>query len=234
MRYELKRNTKGMITQCETNADGGNIYARREEINKQALENLERPTPGKLGNLSNLQIFNFALDPGFTSTGTDVVFEQYNTTETTGNVTDCIMFNVDSINSKASFYNLVDLKTSVFKSPINKISLLEDSYIEFYLLENIEGSTTSLGRKIPRRAPVNGTSSGTVTWTTTGAEEEYQYIKLNLTSDNINVPTQLKGLRCSGIALKEISLNFADVENVTTINFNFQAFVDLSSVSNSY
>ena len=42
MRYELKRNKNGMITQCDTNADGGNIYAQRQEINKKALENLKR------------------------------------------------------------------------------------------------------------------------------------------------------------------------------------------------
>ena len=60
MRYKLQRNANGMITQCE-NADGGNIYAQREEINEKALANLQRPTPGKLGNLSNLQLFNFSI-----------------------------------------------------------------------------------------------------------------------------------------------------------------------------
>ena len=116
MRYELKRNKNGMITQCETNADGGNIYARREEINKQALANLERPTPGKLGNLSNLQIFNFNLDPGGADTTSPKFAENYNTTQTTGNVTDCVMFNSTSINGKASYYNIIDIKCSVFRS----------------------------------------------------------------------------------------------------------------------
>ena len=62
MKYELIKNNNGTITQCENNADGGNIYAQREEINKKAIANLARPTPGKLGNLSNLQLFNFGLD----------------------------------------------------------------------------------------------------------------------------------------------------------------------------
>jgi len=234
MRYELKRNKNGILTQCETNADGGNIYAQREEINKIALENLKRPTPGKLGNLSNLQLFNFALNPGFPAIVVDAVQVFYNTTVTTGNVTDCIMFNVDSLNSKASYYNLVDVKVSTFNDNATRLRIKEDSYIELYLLENIETSTSSLGRKIPRRAPVNGTSSGTVTWTTTGAQQEYQYIKINLTSDNINIPFELKGLRCSGVALKSIYLNFEDTESVDQIRFNFQAFVDNSSVSNSY
>ena len=55
-RYKLERSANGRITQCD-NADGGNIYAQREEINKKAMENLNRPTPGKLGGLSNLQVW---------------------------------------------------------------------------------------------------------------------------------------------------------------------------------
>ena len=35
MKYELIKNNNGTITQCENNADGGNIYAQREEINKK-------------------------------------------------------------------------------------------------------------------------------------------------------------------------------------------------------
>tara|TARA_Y100000401_G_scaffold106443_1_gene99946 strand:- start:464 stop:1168 length:705 start_codon:yes stop_codon:yes gene_type:complete len=234
MRYELKRNKNGIITQCENNADGNNIYTQREEINKLALENLSRPTPGKLGDLSNMQVFNFRLDPNFTATSTSSVFQQFNTTETTGNVSDCVMFNSDSINGKASYYNIIDIKTSVFRNDSNKINLTADSYVEFYLLENIEGSTTSLGRKIPRRTPLNGTSSGTVAFDTTNAQNAYQYIKVDVLSDSVNIPSRLQGLRCSGIALKQIDLNFADTEDSTALRFNFSVFVDITSVSNSY
>jgi hypothetical protein len=234
MRYELKRNKNGMITQCETNADGGNIYAQREELNKVALENLQRPTPGKLGNLSNMQIFNFNLDPGGADTTASKFAENYNFTQTTGNVSDCIMFNVDSINNKASYYNVIDIKGAVFRSTGDGISLNDDSFVELYLLENIETSTTSLGRKIPRRAPVNGTSSGNVTWSTTGAAQDYQYLKIDLISDSVNIPSRLQGLRCSGLALKKIQLNFTDVERLSELRINFNVFVDITSVSNSY
>ena len=96
------------------------------------------------------------------------------------------------------------------------------------------GSTTSLGRKIPRRAPVNGTSSGTVSWTTTGAKHEYQHLKCDLISDSVNIPSRLQGLRASGLALKEIGLNFGSNENLTQVRISFQVFVDVTSVSNSY
>lgn len=234
MRYELKRNKNGMITQCENNADGGNIYAQREEINKIALKNLKREQPGKLGDLSNMQVFNFNVNPGFTNTNVDNAFANYNTTSTIGNVTDCVMFNVDSLNSKASYYNIRDIKVSCFRNDGNRLQLAENSYVEFYLLENIETSTSSLGRKIPRRAPVNGTSSGTVTWVTTGATQEYQYIKTNVSGDSVNIPSDIAGLRCSGLALRTIDLNFSAQENTTFIRLNFQVFVDVSSVSSSY
>ena len=69
MRYKLQRNANGMITQCE-NADGGNIYAQREEINRKALENLKKAEPsGKLGTLSNLQVFNANISAFSSGTG---------------------------------------------------------------------------------------------------------------------------------------------------------------------
>lgn len=231
MRYELKRNKNGMITQCENNADGNNIYTQREEINKLALENLKRPTPGKLGDLSNIQVFNFQVST--LGSGSDkTLFREYNTTETTGNVTDCIMFNVDSINNKASYYNIIDIKVNLGIGNAN-FNLLSDSFVQFYLLENIEGSTTSLGRKIPRRAPVNGTSSGTITWDTTSPKQAYQYTNTDINSDSVNVP-QERGLRASGLALKTIQINFLADESLDNIVLDFQVYVDVTSVSNSY
>lgn len=232
MRYELKRNTKGMITQCETNADGGNIYARREEISKLALKNLERPTPGKLGNLSNLQVFNFGLTNFKTST-TSSVFEEYNTTQTTGNVSDCVMFNSDSINNKASYYNIVDIKADLSFTNGANSELLRDSFVQLYLLENIETSTTSLGRKIPSPAPINGTSSGTVNFETTGAKNEYQSISTSLGVDSVIIPNTLNGIRASGVALKTIKVNTLASEDFSTARINFYIYVDVKSVSNS-
>lgn len=233
MRYELKKNSKGMITQCDTNADGGNIYAQREEINKVALENLQRPTPGKLGDLSNMQIFNFELNPGLTGSATSSLTE-YNSAVTTGNVTDCVMFNVDGINNKASYYNVIDIKCAMFRAVNNPVELTADSFVQLYLLENIEGSTTSLGRKIPRRAPLYGATSGTVSWDTISSREKYQSTKIDLVSDSVNIPSRLQGLRCSGLALKLIDLNFGASEDLTQIRFSFFVYVDVTSVSNSY
>ena len=234
MRYQLKRNSKGMITQCDTNADGGNIYARRDEISKQALANLERPTPGKLGGLSNLQIFNFSISD-FNSGTTNFVFNNYNTTNSfPANATQVVMFGVPGLNSKAQYYNIIDVKAQVFTSVARNYKLEDDSFIEFYLLQNIETSTTSLGTKIPQPAPIFGSGGGSVTFTTTGDIQGHQYFGVSLGDDSINIPSDLKGLRASGLALKTINLQFTDNEVTDDLVINLQVMVDTTSVSQTY
>ena len=239
MRYELKRNTKGMITQCETNADGGNIYARREEINKQALENLARQTPGKLGNLSNLQIFNFELSAF--STGTQAfVLENYNTTNTfPANATRTIMFGVDGINNKALYYNIVGINCklggSFFQGGVGT-GTQNPSFVSFYLLQNIETSTTSLGTKIPQPAPLSGKGGGSLDITSTGNDFGNQSISIDLNAEQgfYAQNNQTKGLRASGLAMRQIYLNFGGAIDTSLITIDVEVLVDTSSVSTTY
>jgi len=234
MRYELKRNSKGMITQCDTNADGGNIYAQREEINKLALENLQRPTPGKLGNLSNLQIFNFQISSLSTGSGTSFVSE-YNTTNSfPANATQTIMFGVDGLNNKALYYNINDVKVGLTSNNAQFQNLLDDSFIEFYTLQNIETSTTSLGTKIPQPAPLFGSGGGAVTFTTDGNINGNQSLQASFNSDAVNVPSNSKGIRASGLALKTIYLNFGSTVDTSQLIINCEVFVNVSSVSSTY
>jgi hypothetical protein len=234
MRYELKRNKNGVITQCETNADGGNIYAQREEINKIALQNLKRPTPGKLGNLANLQIFNFNISSFATGTNS-IVRQEYNTGNTfPANATEVVMFGVDGLTNKALYYNILDIKATLFINTANQIKIENDSYIEFYLLQNIETSTSSLGTKIPQPAPLYGNGGGSVTFTTDGNEFGNQSITTSFISDSVVVPSNTKGLRASGLALKTIFANFQNSESLDNLEINVDVYVDLTSVSSTY
>lgn len=234
MRYKLQRNANGMITQCE-NADGGNIYAQREEINKKALENLQRPTPGKLGDLSNCQVLNFSFNDTGWSDGVSALIVEYNTTQTTGNVTDCVMFGVDGLNNKAQYFNLVDVQVNLLHTGSN-VRISADSYIEWYILENIETSTSSLGRKQARRYPIFGAdSSATFDFTVNGAKQGYQYITSHVSNSSNPINTIMpKGIRCSGIALKTISVNADSSENWSNVDFNVIVQVDATSVSQTY
>jgi len=232
-RYKLERSANGMITQCD-NADGGNIYAQREQINKKAMENLNRATPGKLGNLSNLQIFNFVCNPNASGTAAGFRLTFNSTSGFPANATQTVMFGVAGINNKALYYNVVDIKASVYMDNGDSLELISDSYVEFYLLQNIETSTTSLGTKIPQPAPLSGNGGGVVDFITTGDIEGHQYIKTDCISDSVNIPSFEKGLRCSGLALKTIELNFNDNEDTSQIRINFQVFVDNTSVSSTF
>ena len=236
MRYELKRNKNGIITQCETNADGGNIYAQREELNKIALENLKRPTPGKLGNLSNLQVFNFRI--GAFSTGTDYfVAKAFNATSTfPANATQTIMFGVDGANNKALYYNIIFINASI-SSIVNAQGdqLNQPSFISFYLLQNSSG-TSSLGTKILQPAPLSGNGGGAVTFTTDGNVLGAQRLTVDLYSDNGTYAqnNQTKGVRASGLALSEILINYTGAVNTANITIDVEVLVDVSSVSSTY
>tara|TARA_Y100000004_G_scaffold15368_1_gene16126 strand:+ start:51 stop:755 length:705 start_codon:yes stop_codon:yes gene_type:complete len=234
MRYELKRNKNGILTQCETNADGGNIYAQREEINKIALENLKRPTPGKLGNLSNLQLFNFRISAITTGTAS-LIFQEYNTGSTfPANVTQAIQFGVDSLNNKALYYNILDIKATVNNGGTTNFQLQEDSYIEFYITQNNETSTSSLGTKIPQPAPLFGSGGGAVTFTTDGNEFGNQSVQVSIGDDSVNIPSNTNGLRASGLALKTIALTFDAGETTDDFYIDVSVYVDVSSVSSTY
>tara|TARA_A100001037_G_scaffold191635_1_gene171444 strand:+ start:1912 stop:2625 length:714 start_codon:yes stop_codon:yes gene_type:complete len=237
MKYKLQRNANGMITQCE-NADGGNIYAQREELNKKALENLQRPTPGKLGNLSNLQVFNFAVSSFDTGTGS-LVLKDYNTNNSfPANCTQTIMFGVDGLNNKALYYNIVGINAKLGQDyfAVVKTDTFDPSFISFYLLQNIETSTTSLGTKIPQPAPLSGNGGGAVTFTTSGDNFGHQSVSVDLNAEQglYAQNNATKGLRASGLALRQIFLNFSEDVSRSSLQIDVEVYVDVSSVSSTY
>ena len=236
MKYKLEKNTNGTVTQVR-NADGNSIYDARPELRKLNEEALNRPTPGKLGTLSDTQMFNFSFTDTTWPTAIAVLRKEYNTNVSTGNVSFCVMFGTDSLTQeKALYYNITDIKVNCFSLTNNKIALTPDSFVEFYLLENIETSNTSLGRKIPRRAPLFGSdSSATFSFATTGNQQGYQYISSSLSGDaNPVTSVSGKGFRCSGLALKTIFANATGVENWDNVKFEVMVTVDISSVSSTY
>lgn len=231
MRYTLKRNKNGIITQCENNADGNNnIFAQREEINQLALKNLKQNSPkGKLGKLSNLQVFNFSVST--LGTGSEkTFFSEYNTTATGDTAcNDGIMF-TNGKSGDGLYYNLLSVTANVNIGNANS-NLLSDSFIQFYLLQN---SASPIGKKIPRQQTLFSSSAGTVTFTTTGAKQGNQYISTDLNSDSVTFPTQREGVRCSGLALKTININFLSDETLDNIVIDFTVYVDVTSVSRTY
>ena len=184
-------------------------------------------------NQSNLQVLNFNVSDFSAQTSSAKVSENYNQTVTTGNVTNCVMFAESLTNDKAIYYNILDIKCNLQYGA--NANLLAESYVEFYLLENIASGTTSLGRKIARKQNVRGTSSGTITWGTANAQQNYQYITTNISKDTNNVTTMIgNGYRTSGLALKRIDINTAQAENPSAMELNFLVTVDINSAGTVY
>jgi hypothetical protein len=234
-RYKLERSANGRITQCD-NADGGNIYAQREEINKKAIENLQRPTPGKLGNLANFQFFNFKIADIDTPTG-QFIAKKYNTTSTfPANATQTIMFGVAGSSNKALYYNIVYLNAVFTSNGVTAtVDLIQPSYIRFYLLQNSSG-TSSLGTKIPQPAPLSGNGGGAVTFTTDGNNFGTQSITCDLKNDTglFAQNNNTKGIRASGLALSEIVLHLSGSTSLSAVEIDVTVGVDTSSVSTTY
>jgi len=225
---------------CEMRSNGDGvkpIYQQREQRTKLALENLSKGMKGKLGKLSNYQFFNFKIDS--IATGTEAYVEQnYNTLSTfPGNITDCVMFGSDGINGKALYYNIVYLNISVVQViGTGAETIRAPSLVTFYLVQNINGSTTSLGTKIPQPASLHGTSSGVVAFTTSGAIYGNQRITCDIIGEQGNYyqNNDLKGIRASGLALSQILCQFDTAINVASLRLDVCVGVDISSVSSSY
>jgi len=228
-KYKLERNPNGTVTQV-LNADGGSIYDARPELRKLNEEALNRPTPGKLGQLGNLQVFNANFTSTLWPTGNVSLNRQYNETETTGNLTDSVGF---SNNGFDEYYNILAIDINLY-GVNNAVRLQDDSYVSFYLCQNDgTSSTINTGQKIPRRTKL-GVDGGDITWTTDGAKVAFQSVSVPVSSGTNTIPTNTKGLRASGLALKTIFLNSPTAEDWTTCRLELVIYVDATSVSTTF
>ena len=229
MKYKLEKNTNGSVTQV-INADGGSIYDARPELRKLNEEALNRPTPGKLGNLSNLQIFNASFTSTVWNTNSSFLRKQYNDTETTGNLTESLGFSNVGFDT---YYNILAIDVNLFADTNENIQIVDDSFLEFYLCQNDgTSSTINTGQKIPRITNM-GVDGGDLNWRTTGAKDSYQYVSVPVSSGTNTIPTNTLGIRGSGIALKTIYVNSTVAENWTDVRFDLVIYVDKTSASNS-
>ena len=235
--YRLERQPNGEVRQCETNADGGSVYARREELSKQALKKLKKSEPaGKLGSLSNLQVFNANISAFSSDTATKFVYEEYNDSVDFPDLMDpCFVFgSKNGSNASGLYYNIVGINANLETTATDPAyRVLPDSYIEFYLGQNILGSATPQVTKIPGQ-PFNSFSTGAITLDTSGSINSNQAIMTSVLNDANTIPTNTKGIRASGLGLRSISLIFTDNEDVSAMSINIEVYVDVSSVSGTY
>jgi hypothetical protein len=115
-------------------------------------------------------------------------------------------------------------------------NLIPPSFVTFYLLQNIETSATSVGTKIPQPAPQFFTSGGTVSASFNGNEYGNQSFGVDVYNETGTYAqnNKLQGLRCSGIALKQILLVSETVADTANLTLEIEVAVDTTSVSTTY
>jgi len=194
---------------------------------------------------SNYQIINFKVKPTDSSDSQAFFFRDLNTGTAVGSpMTDGIMFGqnlptADIDVSEAKYYNIVYANCR-YADNVNTGGnnwLLNPSYIEFFTMQKLAGGGNTLGGKIPRQieAVAVATSSG-VEFTADGTEYGVQNFAVDVFNGNVyyNQTKDLKGIRCCGIALKRVALNFESATTVSNIELDVEIGIDLSTEGNNY
>ena len=221
--YKLYRKPNGQIEQVPIN-DNENVFDDLENLDPMEAkgsdpvvapfivkeqnqfdlikenESQQAQFQSKQLNYNDLQVFNATFTDSSWSTNASYIRKQYNDSETTGSLTDCIGFN----DGFGTYYNIVNIEVNLYNTANNNIRLGDDSYVQFYLCQN-DGtvSTLNTGQKIPRQTSLTE-DGGTVNWTTAGAKNAYQFVSVPLTGTSQMVPTNSLGLSSAGLALKTV------------------------------
>jgi len=186
---------------------------------------------------SNYQIVNFRIKPDASASTQDYFYQTYNVATAVGTaLTDGVLFGSATKDSdKAKYYNIV--YASARWSFINTTStnfLLTPSLIEFYLLQKVGGGV--FGGKIPRQIEAVKDETNLSSLTVNGTEYGNQQFGIDVLNPGVYyTPTNsMVGMRCCGVALKEINLNFQNAIALSDVGLDIELGIDLKTAGNNY
>jgi len=186
---------------------------------------------------SNYQIVNFEIDPTTDTTSQAYYYSNFNQAVAVGTaMTDGVLFGSNTKSSdKAKYYNIV-YANARFKSATadTNDAIINPSFIEFYLMQKVAGGV--FGGKIPRQVEAVKDETNLESLTVTGAEYGVQSFGLDIYNENViySQNKEIRGMRCCGIALKLIDLNFGVALNISGIRLIVELGIDLTTVGNNY
>jgi len=202
------------------------------DLIKQNESDQARFQTKKLQN-SNYQIVNFIIDPTDSVASQAFFRNAYNETTAVGTALDAgVMFGTNTEDvSKAKYYNIVYAN---FRLRFPPTEMQSPSYLEFYPMQKIP--TGDFGGKIPRQIEAVANSVNTKGITVTGNEYGVQSFGLDLFNENAyyTQSPDLKGIRCIGVALKRINLNFTSDITLEDIRIEVEIGYDLKTEGNNY
>ena len=183
---------------------------------------------------NNYQIVNCQITPTDSTDSQAYYHNNYNTTSSVGAGSDaCIMFGTGTSGSdKAKYYNLVYANARL--DGISSIGITGISFIEFYPLQKVPGGT--FPGKIPRQIEAQVNNTGVSSISITGDEYGVQSFGIDLSNDNAyyTQSPDLKGVRCCGVALKQIQLQMSGSITINDIRINVELGYDLRTEGNNY
>jgi len=187
---------------------------------------------------SNYQIINFRIIPTDTTTSQSYYIQEYNQAVAVGTaLTDGVLFGSNTKNSdKAKYYNIV-YANARFNTPYigtGASFIVSPSFVEFYLMQKVPGGV--FGGKIPRQVEAVKDQTFLSSLTVTGTEYGVQSFGVDIYNENAYYQQSkvLKGMRCVGISLKEILLNFDVALNINNIKIDIEIGIDLKTEGNNY
>ena len=185
---------------------------------------------------NNYQILNFEVS-AFSSGTLAYVYSVFNQATAVGSsLVDTVMFSGISggDNNDALYYNIVYCNARIVYGS-SAVSVVEaPSYITFYPMQKIAGGS-SAGGKISTQISNTSYGSGT-TLISSGSEYGVQSFGTDVYQESpyYTQSPDLKGIRCIGLALKEIHLSFGGSLDTSALQLEVELGIDLKSGGSSY
>lgn len=192
---------------------------------------------------SNYQIVNFRIEPTTSALSQNYYYADFNQATAVGSpMTDGVMFGQNPPTatidvSESKYYNIVYANIRFGDAISGTTNLLESpSYVEFYAMQKLVGGGNTLGGKIPRQIEAVGSGTTGPVITTEGTEWGVQSFGVDVYNENAyyTQTDDLKGIRCNGLALKTINLNFGLARTLSDINLDVELGIDLNTEGNNY
>ena len=246
--YELGTAEKDVTEPTETPnplAKGPDGLPKFNELQKAQKRNMPKAMRSQVAfqqkklQYSNYQIINFRVIPTDSVASQSYYINEYNVNTEVGTALDGgVLFGTNTEDdTRAKYYNIVYINAR-FNTPFMVAGsnfILSPSFIEFYLMQKL-GAGGDFGGKIPRQIEAVANSVLTSSITVTGTQYGVQSFGVDIYNENtyLSQSKHLKGMRCCGVALKEIFLNFDSAIAIDGIKIDVELAIDLTTEGNNY
>ena len=257
--YKLYKNNKGRVTQVPVSQNDpeedlffpdpleakGNVpdvapfvvqQKQQFDLIKENETQQAKFQTAKLQN-SNYQIINFQIRPTDDVSSQAFYNNDYNLSTAVGTPLESgVLFGTSTKDvTEAKYYNIVYADVRFSTTIGNNVEFIRPpSYVEFYPMQKLP--TGDFGGKIPRQIEAVSDKTNLLTLSVGGTQFGVQSFGLDVYNSNTyySQTKDIKGIRCCGVALKQIQLNFDVAITLSDIRLDVEIGYDLNTEGNNY